>query len=318
MQNPGLLQTTLVTGPRLGVCPQGPVPESATAEQKFRLRASLDVLRTEATLRDLLRALTPAGVDFAVLKGAHLGATVYGKPEDRPHSDVDILVPPEAFHIACNAMVTSGFERIRKPSNRAATEQEFYCWTYYSRHKVPVDVHRALAGHGRYPVDVGVLLARAEGFVYGKTKVRGLAAEDLLLHLCIHMAKSYFSHIRTKHVHDFATLLAKRPIKWEAFIERATRARCRCAAYYALRTAAELGGAAVPAGVLYALRPSWWRRRLIERWIDPGRWPICPLAQKEGGALQVRLGLPLLDRPVDWPAVVVRVVRCRLEDWVRA
>jgi hypothetical protein len=279
------------------------------------LHETQKTLRTEATLRDLLRALEPAGVPFVVLKGVHLAAVYYARPEDRPHQDVDILVRLADFARACEALPTVGFQRRPPAVGRAATAREFYNQAFVSRSGIPVELHRDWAGYGRYRLDAEGLFARACHFHYGQTAVLGLAPEDLLLYLCVHMAKSYFATIERKHVQDLGVMLARDSIDWPSFLARTRAARCRCGSYYALCAAAEQCQAGVPREVMDALRPGAWRRWWIERTLDPRRFPLCAIPNSQMWRIQTRLALPLLDRPSDWVRVLARYLRIRVEDW---
>lgn len=51
-------------------------------------------LQEEAEIKELLRALTKAGITPILLKGADLRLRVYGDPAVRPMADLDILVSP--------------------------------------------------------------------------------------------------------------------------------------------------------------------------------------------------------------------------------
>lgn len=270
------------------------------------------VVRTESTLRDLATALGPDR-PFLVLKGVQLGATYYARPEDRPHNDIDILVRAEQFDGACEALSAAGFRRKDLELSRAATARAFYNRAFFARSGMPVELHRDWAGYGRYPIDAAGLFGRAVPFRYGRTDALGLSPEDLLLHLCVHMAKGYFASIDRKHVEDLRVVLA-RPLDWPAFLARASAARCRVGAYYALLAGRLVCGARVPDAVLTELRPSSWRGWWIERSLNPGEFPVCRLQHSQIGRIQACLFWPLLDRPADWARVFLRFLRVRVAD----
>ncbi len=87
-------------------------------------------------------------------------------------------------------------------------------------------------------------------FHFGETEALGLATEDLLLHLCLHMGTSYFQVIERKHVADIGLLLKKRRVDWPVFLQRAKKAGAGAIAYYALLAARLQENAAVPDDVL--------------------------------------------------------------------
>lgn len=262
------------------------------------------LVRTKATLAKAAGVLDGALIPWVVLKGPQLACTVYPSPTDRDWVDLDLLVAPARFAEAKAALAGAGFAPLPGEPGRAATEARFYHAALEGPHGLPVELHRDLCSQGRYPVDVAALLRRAVPFDFLGLPARGLAAEDLLLHLCIHMAGSHFNVAR-KHVADLARVAARLPLQWPVFVERAGAARCRMGAWCALTAAVQLDGAAVPESVLAQLSPSPRRKRWLARHLDPGAFPVSRLAGRGVWAARWKLGFALMDRVRDWPRVAV-------------
>lgn len=269
------------------------------------------LVRTKATLAKAAAVLDGALIPWAVLKGPQLACTVYVSPTERDWVDLDLLVAPERFAAARAALAGAGFRGLPGEPGRSATEARFYHAALEGPHGLPVELHRDLCSQGRYPVNVEALLRRAVSFDFLGLPARGLCAEDLLLHLCIHMAGSHFNVAR-KHVTDLARVAARLPLQWPVFVERAGAARCRTGAWYALKAAVLQDGAAVPAEVLDALEPAPRRRRWLGRFLDPAAFPVSRLAGGGAWAARWKLGFALMDRVRDWPRVAARYagVRC--------
>jgi len=66
-------------------------------------------LLAEAAYRELARILDGGGFDYLLLKGPHLGATVYDDPSQRTYCDLDVLVRARQFKEALDALVAGGF-----------------------------------------------------------------------------------------------------------------------------------------------------------------------------------------------------------------
>ncbi len=152
---------------------------AAAAFQRTRYRNAL--LFAEAATA--IRALSDAGVDTCLLKGAALAVTVYDEPALRPMSDVDILVPPTELNLAVAALQGAGFQTSSPfgPAERAeAHAAGFTNLTYGSidLHWRSLDVAASAAG------DLG-LWAASRPAVLGGAATRVPAFTDLLLHACV-------------------------------------------------------------------------------------------------------------------------------------
>lgn len=270
-------------------------------------------LAAEMTAKAAQEALSKVGIDVIVLKGPHLASEFYDDPSQRRYCDLDLLVKPPAFSRAIEALAARRFNVSPGLSSRRATMRDYYCAHLASPFGVSVELHRAFAGHDRYPVDLDGVFARATPFRLGSVQVLGLGAEDLLLHLCIHMAKSYF-RVEKKHVKDIALVMAKRPVEWRGFLDLVGRARCTAGAWYALNAAVEQYGAVVPEHVTSALAPAGLRRWWLDRFLMNSEFPICRRVNYGIGTVQLAVGLALMDRVDAWGPIALKYARTRVQD----
>ncbi|MEW6365266.1 MAG: nucleotidyltransferase family protein [Acidobacteriota bacterium] len=268
----------------------------------------------EMTYREAKQILGPAGIDVLVLKGPHLGNTVYDSPAERPYCDLDLLVRPRDHRKAIELLTQGRFTLADWDPARLATERTYYNRALRSRFGVLVELHRDLAGHARYPVDVDALFSRAESFRFGETDARGLGTEDLLCHLCLHITKTYFWLVQPKHLEDIRLLVGRRTIDWEVLSERIEQTRCRVGSYYCFMSASEKLGVDVPRWVLEALRPGPVRRWWLERFIDWRNWPSYKYPAHSSAQVQWRVGIPLIDRVKDWVPFTLTYASIRLKD----
>ncbi len=290
-------------------------PDSPLSDANLPITVHL--LRAEVTFKNVRDLLAGKGIGVLLLKGPHLGHTVYDSPRDRLYGDLDVLVLPENFERAAAILLENGFKPFAFDSFMPEIQRDFKHWEFHSPWGTMVELHRWLSGHDRYPLDSAGLFARAEKFDFGETPALGLAPEDLLLHLCLHMGTSYFHVIERKHVADISLLIKKRRMDWPVFLQRVDRAGAMAIAYYALQAAQLQENALVPAEVMRTLRPGKIRRLWLEKSIDPGRFPIYRFPEHPLKKIKRRLLLPLLDNPRQWSGFFWRMVGTKLRMVVR-
>jgi hypothetical protein len=277
------------------------------------LRNVLVQLIFELVLRNIKTILEEKNLSFIVLKGPHLGNTIYSHPVERLYGDLDLLVRPQNFFPVIDLLQSNGYKRCLSDGKRLA-KTRFYSSALTSPQGVRVEIHRDLAGYGRYPINLDGLFERAEIFKTGNVEARGLCPEDLLLHLCLHMTASYFRYIEKKHVKDIALLTQKRSINWDVFLKRVTDARCSHGVHYALLAARNQQHADIPDEVLQVLSPRGIRKRWLDTHLNPSAFPIYRYSNHKVCEVQIRLGLMLMDRFSDWIPFLWKYSGLRLRD----
>lgn len=266
-----------------------------------------------ATLEHVQAALAPQGIRPIVLKGPHLAHTVYSRPSDRTWTDLDLLVTPAEFPHALQTLIDAGYGLAEPLSNRSATDLEYYHRELKSPLGVQVELHRDVTPHACWPVDIAAWRQRAVPFRMDAVEALGLATEDLLLHLCLHIIKSHF-RVEEKHFRDIGLLVRARTIDWDKFLAQARNARCRAGCHYILRVAILQHGASVPEGVLRQIRPGPLRRIWMDRFLAPARFPVYRFPSHSPEKMALFLHFPLMDRPIDWPAFAFYYIALRLRD----
>lgn len=276
---------------------------------EINLPLTVQQILAEVTFQNVQKILAERDILILLLKGPHLGNTVYDSPRERFYCDLDILVRPGDFESAAALLLENGFKPFAYDAYPPETQRDFKHWEFRSPWGILVELHRWLSGHDRYPLDSDGLFARAEKFVFGETAALGLGAEDLLLHLCLHMGASFFYVIEPKHVLDIALLTRERQLNWDTFVERCLQFRLTTIAYYALLAAKEQQHAEIPGKVFARLRPGWLRRKWLARYLLPATFPIYRFPKQRLTQIKIRLLLPLIDRCSDWPRYLMRLGR---------
>ncbi|MCJ7525288.1 MAG: nucleotidyltransferase family protein [Candidatus Aminicenantes bacterium] len=280
-----------------------------TDTTNLNLAIAAQQLRAELTFKKIKEILAEKNIDVILLKGPHLGNTIYNNPRERLYCDMDVLVRPVDFEKAAALLLENGFKPFAFDKFAPEIQRDFKHWEFRSPWGIVVELHRWLSGHDRYPVDSAGLFERAEKFAFGETAAMGLGAEDLLLHLCLHMGASFFIVIEPKHVLDIALLTQKRQLHWDVFVERCSQFRLATIVYYSLLAANEQHHAKIPKTVLERLRPGWLRRCWLDRYLRPGTFPIYRFPKQRLTQIKIRLLLPLIDRFSDWPRYLLRLGR---------
>jgi len=267
----------------------------------------------EHMYRKIRVAFGEAGIEHLILKGPHLTAIAYVKPWERGFNDLDILVREQDFETAVSTLVDAGFSFPEPKLNRKATAESTYDRSLLAPSGSVVEIHRAFAPHGLYALDYDGLFDRARDFRFGSTPARGLAPEDLLVHLVIHAAKSQFSLIERKHIRDVKVLVEAQEPDWDTFLQRAGEADCRRAAWVMFSAGVKVHGAKVPERVLKALRPGLILRWWIDLWLTRGRFPVLRFRRMPKPLRRILLAPALCDRPWQLLKATARfgVVRAR-------
>lgn len=240
-----------------------------------------------AKLAGIGAALGEAGITVVLLKGGALGTVVYRDPALRTMGDVDLLAREDDLVAASRVLRRLGYTADDSWRSEAWYEAHHH-------HLAPliapdgslvVELHRAIveAGEGRVPVDG--LWERASLERIGGVPFRVLAPSDLLLHLCLHLARdNMFVGGKLRDLRDMAETIrhSGEAIEWDAVVTRAKAWQVARYVYWALWLARDMAGAAVPAAVLEGLadaRPgrridALLRRLLPEIMLQPEPWPF--------------------------------------------
>jgi hypothetical protein len=106
----------------------------------------------------------------------------------------------------------------------------------------------------------------------------------------------------------------KRKVNWNIFLKRVTVTRCSCGVYYALLAARYQFHAEIPDDVLQVLSSRGARKRWLDSHLNPSVFPIYRFPNLGIGGVRARLGLMLMDRFRDWPPLLWRYSKLRLQD----
>jgi hypothetical protein len=156
-------------------------------------------------------------------KGPVLAEAVYRDPGLRSYSDLDLLIIPDDFARAKQALTELGY---RPTSDQSAAIERLWIWAGYERSfdglagKNLVELQWALLPYF-YGVDVRVeeLAARAGRISIAGCEVACLSPEDCVIVLCLHAAKHLWT--RLIWLSDIAEAASLESVNWALVIARA-------------------------------------------------------------------------------------------------
>lgn len=180
-------------------------------------------------LGEVLLRFAEADVPVIVLKGADLAERVYDDVGLRPMADVDLLVRPERIGQAVAVLDALGFvpEDAHGPHpgrHVAPVPENLHVAPMIRRGGIRVELHYAIATvAGAGAIDHDGLWVRAESARIGGVPALVLSPEDLLLHLCTHLAAHHGFAARLVQVCDIPAVLDRFPdrIDWGLLWSRA-------------------------------------------------------------------------------------------------
>lgn len=159
------------------------------SQRLSRLAAAGARLRMDSGTAEVLDTLDRAGVDAILLKGRSIARWLYSDGTERPYNDCDLLVAPEQFDTAGQALRSLGYERLL---DRWGLPTWWYGhavpWTHSGG--VAIDLHRTLIGVG---VDEAaawrVLSADTDSVVVADRIVRCLGLPARAMYVALHAAQ---------------------------------------------------------------------------------------------------------------------------------
>ena len=219
----------------------------------------------------VLCALDNAGIETVLMKGTPLAYTVYADPACRLKGDLDIWLPPVQLPAAIMALRPLGYA----PRDKSDRPAAFISLTGGEQQLFGRDPGAGLV-ELQWPALRGEWVRRAAAVDHDAIWARrvvvpiegrstwAMAPEDLLIHLCLHLAINHgFGEPALRNLLDIHLVAVRLSPNWVAVAERAHTWRLATMVWTTLSLAVALWGTPVPDAVLVALQPGPVRRRAI-------------------------------------------------------
>ena len=200
------------------------------------LRNAARNVRLYYNLSKVLKILKDAGIPVIVLKGAHLAEVAYRKIGVRSMGDVDLLFKKKDLSRCQKRLMEAGYHP--------------YC------SHLPLDIHWDFGTPLR--VNMEEVWERAQPAVIAGVEILVLCPEDLLLHLCLHLAvKQLFQSVGLRTFCDIRETIRHydSQIEWEQVSNRATQWGAPNSIYLTLLFARDLLDVRVPFNTMETLKP---------------------------------------------------------------
>jgi hypothetical protein len=266
-------------------------------------------LRIGRELGRVLELFQHHGIRVIVLKGGHLGQTVYESFALRSMCDLDVMVRREDLTRAEAALSRAGYI----PQFTGVEDVDYSCHHHVRPLARPggarVELHWSIAHpYAPFDIDLDGIWARARHDEVVGVAAHVLSTEDLLLHLCLHAAFSHKFRVGLRACWDVLEVVQHGgdAIDWDVVIRRAGQWKAGRYVYLTLRLVQQLLGAAIPAAALQALEPpafpsevvAWARTSLFAPETDA---VVSPSMARLWTSRQINTSLPVLLRAL-WPS----------------
>ena len=228
--------------------------------ERSRYHALLNMNRY-LKLQSILQALQQAAIPVIVLKGAALAPLIYQDISHRPMRDVDLLVRKEDLDSA--DQVLQAFHYV---PNETYHSQAWY--RAHLHHLAPYIAqdgslalelhHDIIPPHTLVYIPIDDLWKRSRCTQITSMQTRIFAPEDLLLHLCLHLAYTDRFLGKLRDLGDIAKIIRRyqEEISWSKLVEHAQTYGVEPYIYYSFWLAHRMIGAEIPGKVLRDLKTS--------------------------------------------------------------
>jgi len=226
-------------------------PPILTKFKKHYIENSARNTLLTAELCRLISLFAAAGIDAIPYKGPILALFAYGDVALRRFVDLDVIVKKSDVLKAREILLTSGYTPSKSLS---LSQQNMLLRTQHNmqfsrdNHRLIVELHWEIAPHLFASTVSGERLWQdLVTLDLNGTQVKTFSAEDLLFSLCVHGSRHLWE--RLGWICDVAELITRRPLDWNALLERAASADAERMFLLGVHLAERLLDAPVPAEV---------------------------------------------------------------------
>ena len=203
-------------------------------------KKNLYLVRELVTLINLFKSYNIPAIPY---KGPTLTAALYKDLSLRQFVDLDFLVPKQKYLQAQKILIDSGYKP--PPQNDVVWERNFV----HSQKKIGVDLHQGLTpDYLPVYIDFQGLWQRLEPVSVGGIEVKSFAPEDLLIVLCVQLAKDsqWTAEVLSKVCDIVELLRTYQNLDWDLVWHRCTKLGTKRILLFALYIAKQMLGAELP------------------------------------------------------------------------
>lgn len=170
----------------------------------------------------LLLSLQEAGVSVAGLKGIFLLENVFGNIGSRSMNDIDILIRKKDLSICIKVLERLGYTPTAYFSLDDHNIDTKHVPPMQKKGGVLLEVHWTLLEEDEpFTIDVEAMWERTVPATISDVDVLSLGVEDLILHLCLHLAYQHYLQLGLRGLVDIALVIHKfrSEIDWNRLVE---------------------------------------------------------------------------------------------------
>lgn len=198
-------------------------------------------LRFQGELRRIADMLSSQNTPVLVLKGLHLIAAIYPHIGTRHFKDIDFLVPVSKARQTYDLIKAMGYHVFR------ADEPGDELFSFIRNHHLPqmfnpqrkifLEIHGRITRPQRVRLDTDTMCQRAVDIDIPGHHYKVLCPEDLLLHLCVHIAYADNFYMGIRHYLDIYLLLEKHQtsLDWDVVVHEAKKSQSLTGVYLVLK-----------------------------------------------------------------------------------
>lgn len=239
---------------------------------------ALRISKYMSELEKVATLLSEHNIDLLALKNSGITIGLYPHYGACPMGDVDVLVSKKNFRQAHALLTEHGYTlKFRSPLEEVNIQEaelgggaEYSVQLEDGEHLWFELQWRPVAGRWIQPEQepkVDDLIERSVAI--DNSKVRLLSPEDNLIQVSLHTAKHTFVRAPGFRLHtDVDRVVTEQPVDWDIFVERVKTLKTKTAVFFSLAMAKSLLGTEIPDSVLYSIKPSNWKVKLMTRWLD--------------------------------------------------
>ena len=220
--------------------------------------AAADTMRQLGFAGHILSTLRARGIEVIVLKGLYLTEEIYPAVGLRSFDDFDLLLQPADLPEALSSLQELGYTLFTWYDPKTPDRDVAHIPPLQQPGFPTVELHHTILGEQEpFSIDPAGLWQRAVRARVAEVDVSALCPEDLLLHLCLHLAYQHRLARGVRGLYDLATVLQRRgaEIDEARLVETARQWGAERVTWLSLRLMQRVTGVEAPGEVLRSLQP---------------------------------------------------------------
>jgi hypothetical protein len=204
----------------------------------------------ERELKNILRELNKNKVDVVLLKGFSILNVSKRNIDSRFMEDIDFLTKEDTAKLV-KILKKNKFHEVEAAER--LHHRSFIKVT--NGYKIRIEVHHNFL-HFKNPfsIDIEDFWLRSQELSIGHVKAKGLSNEDLILHLCLHLACQHSFYRGLRDLYDLSEIISHCNINWDKLVEINEKYKTSSVVYFCLELAKDLFENHTPQRVLNKLR----------------------------------------------------------------